>query len=489
MGYIEGMDRQQQVLFPEALDEYVAPENPVRVIDAFVRGLDMAELGFTRALPASEGRPGYDPRDLLALFIYGYLNRTRSSRRLERETHRNVEVIWLLRKLRPDHKTISEFRREHAKAIKGVAREFTLLCKELDLFGETLVFVDGSKVRAVNSRDRNYSDPRLTKLLQRIDAHIQQYLAEMEKADAKEEGQGASTDPDLRKKLAALHERRESYTRYQEELKQRGESQLSLTDPVSRRMKTRGGTDVCYNAQIAVDAKHHLIVAQDVTNEVTDVEQLGPMALAAKEALGVDTLEVAADRGYHNAAHVAVCEDNGITPYVPAPRNSKNENQGLFTKEAFVYSPDRDAYRCPAGEWLTHCTQGMLGERQIRYYANWAACAGCPLRQQCTQSKQGRRISRTPEEAQVDAMRRRLRDRPELMAQRKSVAEHPFGTIKWAWDGDYFLLKGLEKVRGEFTLSALAYNLRRVIGILGVECLLEALKRRKSAAEALLSAT
>jgi transposase len=479
MGYVEGVDRQQQVLFPEALDDYVAPENPVRVIEAFVRGLDMAELGFVRAMPASEGRPGFDPRDLLALFIYGYLNRTRSSRRLERETHRNLEVIWLMRKLQPDHKTISEFRRVHRKELKGVVREFTLLCKALDLFGESLVFIDGSKLRAVNNRDRNYSDPRLKKLLKRIDAHIQQYLAELDKTDAEEEGQSGATDSELREKLAALQERRELYTRYQQELKESGEKQLSLTDPESRRMKMRGGTDVCYNAQIAVDPKHHLIVAHDVTNEVTDIEQLGPMALAAKEALGVETLEVAADRGYHNGAHVVVCENNGITPYVPAPKTSKNDKKGLYTQEAFAYDPERDAYRCPSGEWLTHSTQTMVGEREIRYYANRAACSTCPKREKCTSSKDGRRISRAPEEAQVDAMRERLRGRAELMVQRKSTVEHPFGTIKWTWDGGHVLLQGLEKVGAELSLSVLAYNLRRVINIVGVECLLEALKRRK----------
>ena len=484
MGYIEGIDRQQQVLFPEALDEYVASGNPVRVIDAFVRGLDMAKLGFMRAEPATEGRPGYDPRDLLALLIYGYLNRTRSSRALERETHRNLEVVWLLRKLRPDHKTIAVFRQKHAKELKGVFREFTLLCKGMGLFDETLVFIDGSKLRAVNNRDRNFSDPKLKRLLERIDAHVQQYLTEMERADRKEEGQPGVTDPDLPKKLEALLERRERYVKLQEELQESGESQVSLTDPESRRMKSGGGTDVCYNVQIAVDGKHHLIVTQEVTNEVTDLEQLGPMGLAAKEALGVETLEVVADRGYHNPVQVAICEANGVTPYVPAPRTSRAESRGLFSKEAFVYDADRNAYRCPAGQWLKQCSQGRKADRQIRYYANRSACSGCPLKACCTENKQGRRIYRTPEEVQVEAMRARLQQRAELMVRRKSAAEHPFGTIKRSWDGGYFLLKGLGKVRGEFSLTALAYNLRRVIGIRGVECLLEALKGREMSRKA-----
>lgn len=479
MGYIEGVDRLQPVLFPEALDDYIAVNNPVRVIEAFVAGLDLAELGFSRAEPASEGRPGYDPRDLLKLFIYGYQNGTRSSRKLEREAHRNLELVWLLRRLKPDHKTIAEFRRVHPKALKRVFREFTLVCREAGLLEGTRVFIDGTKMRAVNSRDRNFSEPALKQLLQRIDSQSEQYLAQMEKADRKEEGQPGATDPDLPEKLKTLKARREKYVRLQAELKQSGERQVSLTDPESRRMKTRRGTDVCYNAQIAVDPKHHLIVAQEVTNEVTDVEQLGPMALAAKDALGVETLEVAADAGYHNPAHVAICEANGVTPYVPAPQTSSNASKGLFTKRVFVYEAERDAYRCPAGQWLTLCTKEQRGERQYRYYANWEACGACPLRARCTDSKQGRRIARMPEEAQVEAMRRRVQEKKELMVQRKSAVEHPFGTLKRACNTDHFLLKGLEKVGGEFSLSALGYNLKRVTNILGVECLLEALRQRK----------
>jgi len=482
MGYIAGVDRQQQVLFPETLDEYVSADNPVRFIDAWVDTLDMAELGFARANPGDDGRPAYNPRDHLRLYLYGYLNRTRSSRKLELETHRNLEVIWLMRKLRPDHKTIAEFRRAHPEALKQVSRQFTLLCRELDLFDGSLVFVDGSKFRAVNSKDRNFTEPRLEKLLARIDEHIEEYLAELEEQDAREAGQAGATDAALREKLAALKERKAKYEGYLEQLKESGESQLSLTDPESRRMKLHGDIDVCYNAQIAVDPRHHLIVADDVTNQVNDEEQLAPMAVAAKEALGVETLEVGADRGYHTGPQVVECEANRITPYVPAPKSSKNKNRGLFTKEAFTYCAQRDAYRCPAGQWLSPCTQTEVNGRTMRYYGNWQACQGCPLREQCTSSKQGRRIMRTPEEERVDAMARRLRERPELMEQRKEVVEHPYGMVKRWWDCSYFLLKGLRKVRGEFSLMVLAYNLRRVLNLLGVECLLEALKSRKTVA-------
>lgn len=481
MGYIEGTDRHQRALFPESLDDYVAADNPVRFIAAFVQGLDMVELGFTRAIPAGEGRPGYDPRDLVALFIYGYLNRTRSSRKLEAETHRNLEVIWLMRHLKPDHKTIAVFRRDHAEPLKRVAREFTLLCKKLELFDSSLVFIDGSKVRAVNSRDRNFTESRLRKLIERVDKSISQYLRELEREDRREEGQSGATDKDLQKKIRALQERRSEYLAHQKHLEETGQSQLSITDPDSRRMKVRGDQDVCYNVQIAVDPKHHLIVAHEVTNEVTDIEQLAPMALAAKEALGVSTLEVAADRGYHNGAHVAVCEENGITPYVPAPNTSKNDKVGRFTKEAFTYDSERDAYRCPAGHWLGQSTKTELKGRTIRYYSNRQACKTCPIRAQCTSSPEGRRIARTPEEAQVAAMRRRLEERAQLMLQRKQTAEHPFGTIKRGMDAGYFLLQGLNGVGGEFSLSVLAYNIKRTINLLGVECLLAALERVKMA--------
>jgi transposase len=412
VGYKAGVDRGQQVMFPESVDEYVSADNPVRVIDAFVDGLDMVELGFERAIPATEGRPAYDPRDLLKLFIYGYLNRTRSSRRLERETHRNVEMIWLMRKLQPDHKTIAEFRRRHPEELKRMGREFVLVCAKLKLFSAELVFVDGSKIRAVNGKDRNFTKGKLKALLARIDARIAGYLAEVEAQDAAEAEKPGATDPQLADKLKALRERKESYEGLQKRLEESGESQVSLTDADSRLMKSQGDMKVCFNAQIAVDAKHHLIVADDVTNEVNDEWQLAPMAMAAKEALGVKTLEVAADAGYHVGTQVVECEANGITPYAPKPKSSsKNERDGLYTKEAFSYSAESDEYLCPAGQRLGLSTQTVVKGRTLSYYANWPACAGCPLRAQCTTSAQGRRIMRTPEEERLEAMADRLKER------------------------------------------------------------------------------
>jgi transposase len=478
MGYIEGVDRNQVVLFPEALDDYVAPDSTVRVIDEFVAGLEMDTLGFRRAVPAVDGRPGYDPRSLLALYIYGYLNRTRSSRRLEAETHRNLEVIWLMRKLKPDHKTIADFRRVHGKALKQVTRTFLMLCRELELLDGTLVLIDGTKLRANNSLQRSYTQSQASRLLQQVEASIAKYLAELDRQDRQEAGSSGSTDPELSRKLEALRSRQKELEEVQERIERTGD-QLSLTDPDSRRMKVRGKVEVCYNAQIALDPKHALIVAHDVTNEGNDQKQLGPMAVAAKEALGVDQLEVVADSGYHSPAQVAVCEASGITPFVPEPLTSNSAKAGLFTKEAFTYEESRDAYRCPAGHRLERRSQSRTKSgRILGYYSNPPACRSCPLRTQCTRDQYARRIIRRPEEAQVAAMRKRLAERPELMVQRKRV-EHPFGTLKRGVDMGYFLLRGLERVGGEFSLSVLAYDLKRVIKLLGATCLLEALRRRK----------
>lgn len=489
MAYIEGVDRHQVALFPESLDDYVAANSSVRVIDEFVQGLNMDEFGFRRAAPAAEGRPGYDPRAMLALYIYGYLNRTRSSRRLEAETHRNVEVIWLMRKLRPDHKTIAEFRRIHPKALKQVTRTFLMLCQELELLGSTLVLIDGTKLRADNNLDRTYTAGRTTRLIRQIEASIAKYLSELDQQDRQEKGTGGPTDPELPRKLEALRARQKELQAIQAQIDQTGE-QVSLTDPDSRRMKVRGTVEVCYNAQIAVDSKHALIVAHEVTNAENDMEQLGPMALAAKDAMGVDTLEVAADAGYFSHAQIGLCEANGITAYVPATQTSNNAKIGRFTKQEFSYDESRDAYQCPAGQWLDRRSQKQTRNgRILGYYLNPAACRSCPIRAQCTRDQYARRITRRPEEVQVAAMRERLARRTGMMARRKAAVEHPFGTLKRGMDMGYFLLRGLERVNGEFALSVTAYNLKRVMKILGAECLLEALRtRRKLAAGCLMPA-
>jgi transposase len=474
MAYIAGPNRSQAVLLPEVLDDYVGPDNPVRFLDAFVAQLDLGALGFQRAVPAETGRPGYDPGDLLRLYLYGYLHRIRSSRRLEQETHRNVELMWLLRRLTPDFKTIADFRRDHPAALKGVCREFLLLCRRLDLFGGELLAIDGSKFRALNARDRSYTPARLATLQREIDRTIARYLREVERQDRVEAGIESPSADALREKIAALHQRRAGYEALEQELAANGETARSLTDPDSRPMMSGGRIEVCYNVQTAVDAKHKLIVAEDVTNAAGDRDQLSPLAIAAQAILAAPAPVVVADQGYYHGAEIKTCLDAGITPLVPRPLTSANEARGLFTKDDFVYEPATDAYRCPAGALLTYRSTTVELGRTIKNYRT-SACGRCALKPRCTRNKDGRKITRWVDEHLLETMAAQLRRAPELFAQRKALSEHPFGTIKRGMDQGYFLLKGLRKVRGEFSLTVLAYNLKRVLNLVAVPRLLEAL--------------
>ncbi len=474
MAYIAGSDRTQLVLLPEVLDDYVSADNPVRFLDAFVAQLDLGALGFQRSVPADTGRPGYNPGDLLRLYLYGYLHRIRSSRRLEQETHRNVELMWSLRGLRPDFKTIADFRRDHPQALKGVCREFILLCKRLDLFGGELLAIDGSKFRAVNARDRSYTAVRLAKLQRDIDRTIARYLRDLERQDEAEAGTERPSAEALREKIAALEQRRARYEDLQQELAASGESTLSLTDADSRPMMSRGRIEICYNVQTAVDAKHKLIVAEDVTNAAADRNQLSPMAMAAQEVLGNATPVVVADRGYYHGAEIKTCVEAGLTPLVPRPITSANAKRGLFTKDDFLYDPTRDVYHCPAGKTLSYRTTTVELGRTIKNYRT-TACRLCPLRPRCTRNKDGRKITRWADEHLLEEMAQRLQREQACFAQRKALAEHPFGTMKRGMDQGYFLLKGLRKVRGEFSLTVLAYNLKRVFNIIEVPQLLGAL--------------
>ncbi len=421
MAHIPGVDRTQAVLLPDVLDDYVRPENPVRFLEAFVAQLDLRALGFQRAVPAETGRPGYDPGDLLRLYLYGYLHRIRSSRRLEQETHRNVE---LLRRLTPDFKTIADFRKDHPEALKRVGREFVLLCRELELFGGELLAIDGSKFRAVNARDKSYTPARLATLQRDIDRTIARYLRALERQDAAEAGTEGPSAEALRAKIGRLELRRARYEALAEELAASGATARSLTDPDSRPMMSGGRIEVCYNVQTAVDAKHKLIVAEDVTNAAGDRDQLSPMATAAQAMLPGATPVVVADQGYYHGAEIKTCLDAGITPLVPRPRTSANEARGLFTKDDFVYDSATDAYRCPAGATLTYRTTTLELDRTIKNYRT-SACGGCPLRARCTRNKDGRKITRWIDEHRLEEMAQRLaRDRA-LYAQRKDSASTP----------------------------------------------------------------
>jgi transposase len=477
MGFIHGANRHTEILFPERLDDYIAAENPVRFLDAFVDHLNLTTLGFQRAQPAVTGRPAYDPADLLKLYLYGYLYRLRSSRRLEQETHRNVELMWLLKKLRPDHKTIADFRKNNLVPLRQVCREFTLLCKQLDLFAGELVAIDGSKFKAVNAKERNFTPDRLAKLLQQIDQRIEGYLKDLDGQDTQDEAgtPGGAVAENLQAKLEALQQRKLLYADVQAQLEASGATQLSLTDPESRAMKLgKGrGTEVCYNVQTAVDSKHKLIIANDVTNDTGDRACLSPMALQAQDILG-GTFDAVADVGYYHGEEVKTCLEAGITPYVARPVTSANQKLGLFSKDDFTYDGATDTYQCPAGEQLTFRFATVEQGRHIRYYAT-AACRACPLKQQCTRNKGGRRLTRWVDEHLLEEMEQRVRSRPEVMKQRKQLVEHPFGTMKRWWDAGYFLMRGLEKVRTEFSLTVLAYNLRRVLNLVEMPRLIAAL--------------
>jgi transposase len=453
------------------VEDYVAPEAPVRFLDAFVGTLALRGLGFAKAVAADTGRPPYDPGDLLRLYLYGYLHRVRSSRRLEQECARNLEVIWLLRSLRPDFKTIADFRRDNKAALQQVCRQFTLLCRKLDLFGGELVAVDGSKFRAVNSKDRNFNEARLRELLAGIDARIKNYLTDLDAGDAAEPaGEGLSREA-LAAKIEQLRERKDWYEGLVVELGE--DRQISTTDAQSRLMHTRQGAEVCYNVQSAVDAKHKLIVEHEVTNDVTDLQQLSGMARSAKAMLGVERLEVVADKGYYSNFEVERCVDHGITPYMEKADTSANTKRGLFGKSKFQYDAGKDVYVCPGRQELTYRFRTTEKDRELRYYRA-KGCRQCALRSQCTRNQQNRTITREGSEHLMEAMAQRLKQKPHLMKLRKALVEHPFGTIKRGMNMGYFLCKGLAAVRAEMSLTVLAYNLKRVLNLVSFAKLMAA---------------
>ncbi len=478
MRYVAGVERGQAILFPQSLDEYISEDNPVRFIDAYVDSLDLVELGFAHATPKETGRPAYYPGDLLRLYIYGYINRVRSSRRLETEAQRNLEVMWLMRKLRPDFKTIADFRVANRSALAAVFKQFVLFCKDLDMFSGALVAVDGSKFRASNSRERIFTAGKLADRLKHLEEQIRTYLAELDHNDQEQEQtpEGHCSAQELQAKIAQLRERQQQYRTLQQAMEQRQVAQIALTDPDARLMPQShsqgGGTVVAYNVQTAVDAKHKLIAAFTVTTDTNDLQQLANMANAAKEALGVERLEVVADRGYYDGDEVAACEAQGIQAYVAKPQNSsKSHAQGLFSKEDFRYDAAADRYRCPAGQWLPYRFTAIQKGRELKHYYT-SACIHCELRSRCTKRAEGpRQITRLINEGALERMAQRIAAHPEKLKLRKALAEHPFGTLKRPWNQGYFLLRGLGKVRAESALSLLAYNIRRAINILGVPAL------------------
>jgi transposase len=474
--FVEGKDRRQAAFLPECLDDYVAPDNLVRVIDAFVDELDLVSLGFERAQPAATGRPAYHPAMMLKLYVYGYLNRVPSSRRLEREAARNTELMWLTGKLAPDFKTIAEFRRVNADGIRAACRQYVVLCRELGLLGARVVAVDGSKFKAVNKRDRNFTRAKLAHSLAETDATIARYLAELDQADVAEGGEPSARIAQLSERIAKLREHMQKLRDIEQELEAAPGGQVSLTDPDSRSMATsgRGSGIVGYNVQAAVEAEHHLIVAHEVTNVGHDRAQLASMATTAKAEMQADQLTVIADCGYFEGDEILACDEAGITPLVPKPLTSRAKAEGRYAKQDFVYEPGTDIYRCPAGEQLTRrFTSVEAGKTMHIYWAN--GCEACVQKGQCTTGKQ-RRIKRWEHEAIIDAMQQRLDQMPEAMRIRRSTVEHAFGTLKQWMGPNHFLTKGLKSVSAEMSLQVLAYNLKRTIGIMGVAPLVAAIR-------------
>jgi transposase len=474
--YVEGSDRTQVTLLPECLDDYIAEDNPVRVVEAFVEELDLEALGFARAAPAVTGRPAYHPAVLLKIYIYGYLNRVASSRRLERECQRNVELMWLTGRLAPDFKTIADFRRDSGVAIRKVCRQFVVLCRELKLFTQAVVAIDGSKFKAVNSRDRNFTPTKIDRRIEQIEQSVQRYLEALETADRTQPPELQAKTKRLTEKIDRLRQRVRQLGELKEQLQTRADPQVSTTDPDARSMTSDGRATgvVGYNVQAAVDTKHHLIVAHEVINEGSDRGQLANMADQARAAMGKTKLQAIADRGYFSGPQIKACEDWGITAYVPKPMTSNSKAAGRFSKADFIYIRRDDEYQCPAGERLPW-RQTTL-EKGINVHAYWTnVCGGCALRPQCTTGKE-RRVRRWEHEEVLERMQARLDRRPQQMTVRRRTVEHVFGTLKHWMGSTHFLTRRLENVSTEMSLHVLAYNLKRVIAILGMPKTMKAMK-------------
>ena len=474
--FIEGEHRNQSILFPELLDAYITQDNPVRVIEAFIDELDLLELGFDRAQPKHTGRPAYHPGAMLKLYIYGYLNKVQSSRRLERETHRNVELMWLLNRLNPDFKTIADFRKDNGPAIKKACRQFIMLCKQLNLLADSLICIDGSRFKAVNNRDRNYTKAKVKRRIQAINTSLDRYFGQLDSFDRQEQSPPKAKTAHINKQIESLKRQMKDVQAIEAVIDQLPDKQLSLTDPDARAMSTnaRSSGSVGYNVQAAVDTKHHLIVAHDVSTAMGDRRQLTRMSKKAQQATGIESLEVIADRGYYKMEEIKATVDVGITPYVPKPLTSNNKARGLYDRRDFVYIEQDDEFQCPAGERLIWRFASQENGLTLNRY--WSSnCQTCRLKSKCTPSKQ-RRVSRWEHGKVLEEHDQRMNNNPTMMQLRKQTAEHAFGTIK-SWMGmSHFKTRTLKRVSTEMSLHVLAYNLTRMINMMGVKPLIRAIE-------------
>jgi transposase len=474
--FIDEADRHQGALLPGTIDEYVSEENPVRAIDAFVGVLDIRNLGFQGAEPKATGRPGYHPCTMLKIYLYGYLNRIQSSRRLEQETRRNLELMWLVGRLAPDFKTIADFRRDNGAAIREVCIQFVRLCRQVGLFEQALVAIDGSKFKAVNNRDKNFTARKLEARKQQLVVSVERYLAELDRADRNAALVPEERVEQLKERITKVQAQMKVLDAIDEQLAASPDEQVSLTDPDARSMATSGrGTGIVgYNVQASVDAKHHLIVAHEVTNVGHDRTQLASMAEKTREAIGSRSLTVLADRGYYKGPELVKCEEAGIDAIVPKPLTSNSKAEGRFDKRDFVYDREADEYRCPAGERAPRRFSSVEDGMTLHKY--WpSACPKCPMRSACTTAKY-RRIGRWDREEVFERVQQRLDQTPDAGRIRRQTVEHAFGTPK-AWMGaTHFLTKTLPRASTEMSLHVLAYNLKRVAQIMGVRPLIQAIR-------------
>ena len=474
--FVEGIDRGQSTLLPECVEDWISEDNPVRVIDVFVDALDLAEMAFEGVDPAATGRPAYHPSVLLKLYIYGYLNRVQSSRRLEREAGRNLEAMWLLGRLAPDHKTIADFRKDNGAAVRRVCARLVELCRDMGLLTTSSVAIDGSKFKAVNNRDKNFTRAKVERRRAQLEESVARYLSQLDTADRQEptEALGVKVTR-LKEKLTKLKEQVGKLSVYEKQMLASPDQQISLTDPDSRSMATsgRGSGVVGYNVQVAVDTEHHLIVTHEVTNCGSDRAQLANIAKQAKAVLKAETLEAVADRGYFSSPEILECHEAGITVTLPKPLTSGAKSEGRFGKQDFAYLSEEDVYRCPAGERLPYrYTNEEAGKMLRRYWTT--ACSNCSLKSLCTTGPE-RRITRWEHEHLLEAVQQRLDANPHAMRQRRETVEHPFGTMKARMGATHFLTKTLPKVAAEMALAVLAYNLTRAMNIVGTKPLMAAL--------------
>lgn len=478
MNYVQGEHREQLTMFPEVLEDYIEEDNPVRFIDAFVDDLDLKEMGFRHSEVNETGRPPYNPGDLLKLYIYGYLNHIRTSRKLEKEAIRNVEVMWLLKKLRPDDKTICSFRHDNPKALKKAYRSFHRICKKLQLFSDTLVAVDGSKFKACNSTKRNYSQKKIAESLKKIDKHIDEYLEELDRNDEADEKRSSDkiSKEELEEKIKQLKERKEEYEEHKQDMEASDSTQKSLTDPDSRLMKTSKGFDICHNVEVASEGKNNLVVEFYATSAENDQKELSQIAESAREALGVEELDILSDKGFFDHGELKACDTPHLNVYIPILKDGGSAlPDPAYNHRAFKYDPETDTYICPSGAQLFYTHTTTRRGQHIRIYRTPACNQGCAHRKACTTASRGRTINRWEDEEVIEKIEKRMEEYPEKIGLRKQIVEPVFGTIKRAMNQGYLLLRGNEKIQGELSLTMLAYNIRRVINIVGIPKMIAAL--------------